>query len=102
MVATATDKKNVIKEIMQNEQVRSRGKEAADAVKACTTHHHRLSSTLVERIITGRPDELSIFSAALQFLEKDTGLKVNVVAADACAHEKAGAALPFKPAIIIE
>jgi len=71
MVATAQDKKNVIREIMQHEEVRSRGKEAADAVRQCTTHYHRLSSTLVDRIINNRPDEFNVFSQAKAFLEKD-------------------------------
>lgn len=102
MVATAADKKNVIREVMQNEEVRSRGKEAADAVRACTTHCHRLSSDLVERIVAQRPDEMAIFTAAREFLENDIGMKVSIVASADCNHEKAGAALPFKPAIIIE
>ena len=102
MVATSEDKKNVIREIMQHEQVRSRGKEAADTVRQCTTHYHRLSSSLTEGIIAYHPDEHAIFSAAKEFLETDIGLTVEVTAADDCAHEKARTALPFKPAIIIE
>ncbi|MFH0966210.1 MAG: leucine--tRNA ligase [Methanobacteriota archaeon] len=102
MVATADDKKNVIKEIMQHEEVRSRGKEAADAVRQCTTHFHRLSSTLVDQIIENRPDEYRIFSDGKEFLEIDLGLKVEIVSAEESMHEKARAALPFKPAIIIE
>jgi len=102
MVATAEDKKNVIKEIMQDEEVRSRGKDAADAVRQCTTHYHRLSSSLVDRIIQDRPDECEVFSVAREFLENDLGLKVEVVSAQDSMHEKARAALPFKPAIIIE
>jgi len=102
MVATAQDKKNVIREIMQHEEVRSRGKEAADAVRQCTTHYHRLSSTLVDRIINNRPDEFNVFSQAKAFLEKDLALSVEVVTAQDSMHEKAHAALPFKPAIIIE
>lgn len=102
MIASSEDKKNVIREIMQHEQVRSRGKEAADAVKQCTTLYHRLSSTLAEEIISHRPDEFSIFTGAKEFLENDIGLKVIVTTAEESGHEKARTALPFKPAIIIE
>lgn len=101
MIASATDKKNVIKEIMQHEQVRTRGKEAADTVRNCTTHFHRLSSALVDRIITNKPDEYAVFTAAREFLEKDFGLTFSIIPAETCSHEKAGYALPFKPAIII-
>ncbi len=102
MAAGAEDKKNVIREIMQNESVRSRGKEAADAVKQCTTHIHRLPPELVDKILAAVPDELVVFTGAKEFLAKEFGLVVEVVTADTCDHPKAGAALPFKPAIIIE
>ncbi len=102
MIASAPDKKNVMREIMQNESVRARGKEAADAVKNCTTHYHRLSSELVDQIVASRPDELAVFTAAQKFLESEFNLKFSVVTAENCPHEKAGYALPFKPAIIIE
>jgi leucyl-tRNA synthetase len=102
MIATTTDQKNVIREIMHHEDVRSHGREAADAVRQCTTLHHRLSPVLVNRIMENRPDELQIFTDARGFLEKDLGLTVGVVSAEESTHEKARAALPFKPAIIIE
>jgi len=102
MIASAPDKKNVMREIMQQENVRARGKEAADAVKNCTTHYHRLSSELVDQIISNKPDELAVFTAAQKFLESEFNLKFTIVAAENFPHEKAGYALPFKPAIIIE
>jgi leucyl-tRNA synthetase len=102
MIATAPDKKNIMREIMQHEQVRARGKEAADTVKNCTTHYHRLSSELVDRIIANKPDELATFIEAQKFLESEFNLKFTLVTADECVHDKAGYALPFKPAIIIE
>ncbi|MDD1729496.1 MAG: leucine--tRNA ligase, partial [Methanospirillum sp.] len=102
MIASATDKKNVMREIMQKEQVRERGKAAADAVKNCTTHYHRLSSELVDQVISNQPDEITIFTAAQKFLETEFGVPFTIVQAEECSHEKAGYALPFKPAIIIE
>ena len=102
MIASAPDKKNVMREIMQQESVRARGKEAADAVKNCTTHYHRLSSELALQIVENRPDELAIFTAAQKFLENEFNLKFTMVAAENSSLEKAGNALPYKPAIIIE
>ena len=101
MIASAEDKKNVMKEIMQQESIRSRGKEAADAVKQCTTHYHRLSGDLVDRIIANRADEFTVFSEAKEFLKKDLGLEIEVVLSQESSHDKARAALPFKPAIIL-
>jgi len=91
-----------MREIMQHEQVRARGKEAVDTVKNCTTHYHRLSSELVDRIVANKPDELETFIEAQKFLETEFNLKFTLVTADECVHDKAGYALPFKPAIIIE
>ncbi|HWQ64553.1 MAG TPA: leucine--tRNA ligase [Methanospirillum sp.] len=102
LIASAPDKKNVMREIMQQESVRARGKEAADAVKNCTNHYHRLSSELALQIVESRPDELAVFTAAQKFLENEFNLKFTMVAAENCSHEKAGNALPYKPAIIIE
>ena len=102
MICSAKDKKNVIRDIMQVGEIKSRGKEATDAVKQCTTHYHRLSPESSGRLTAHRPDELSIFTKAHTFLEKEFNLTIEVVAADKCQHEKAKAALPFKPAIIIE
>lgn len=102
LIARAPDKKNVIRDVMQNEEIKARGKEAADAVKQCTNLFHKLPSDLVDRIIAHKPDELAVFKGAAAFLAEDTKLEIEVIPADACQHMKAGSALPFKPAIIIE
>jgi len=102
LIANAEDRKNVIRDVMQKEDIKSRGKEAADAVKQCTNLFHKLPSDLVERILQNRPDELSIFQSAAEFLSKDTNLEIEVSKSEDCRHMKAGSALPFKPAIIIE
>ncbi|MBP9009329.1 MAG: class I tRNA ligase family protein, partial [Methanospirillum sp.] len=102
LIAGAPDKKNVIRDVMQNEEIKSRGKEAADAVKQCTNLFHKLPSDLVDQIVAHKPDELAVFKGAAAFLAEDTKLEIEVIPADACQHMKAGSALPFKPAIIIE
>ena len=47
-------------------------------------------------------DEDAVFTAAKEFIEKETGLTVEVVAAETSGHAKAKSALPFKPAIVVE
>jgi leucyl-tRNA synthetase len=102
MIAKATDKKNVIRDVMHKEEIRSRGKEAADAVKQCAVLYHKLPTELVEKITGYKPNELEIFTKAATFLSKEYNLEIEVVPADASGHTKAGSALPYKPAIIIE
>jgi len=78
------------------------GKDATDAVKQCTTLIHRLPPQIVEALSKGDLDEENIFNRAKIFLEKEFSIPVTVVPADPGKYAKAAAALPFKPAIIIE
>jgi leucyl-tRNA synthetase len=101
-IARSHDKSHVIREIMKNETMRIRGKEATDAAKQCTTLIHRLPPWIVDAIPDGGLDEQKIFDQARSFLEKEFGIRVSVVPADPAMYAKAASALPFKPAIIIE
>lgn len=102
IIAGSSDRKAGVAEIMKDEEMRARGKAAADAAKQCTTLVHRLPPQLIEQLLDGAPDELALFSAARGFLEESFGIPVKIVGAEESAHAKAGSALPFKPAIIIE
>jgi leucyl-tRNA synthetase len=101
-IAHAADKNTVIKEIMKDPSMRSRGKEATDTARQCTTLIHRLPPQLVEQLATGSLDEKAVFELAQVFLEKEFGVPVRIVDAGESMHAKAGSALPFKPAIVIE
>jgi len=101
-VARSEDKNQVMKEVMKDEAMRGRGKEATDAAKQCTTLIHRLPPQIVEGLLSQSLDELKIFEEAREFLSKEFGMNVRVVPADPAVHAKAALALPFKPAIIIE
>lgn len=101
-IARSDDRSQVIKEIMKDETMRMHGKDATDAVKQCTTLIHRLPPQIVEAISKEGLDEENIFNKAKSFLEKEFGIPVTVVPADPQTYAKAAAALPFKPAIIIE
>jgi leucyl-tRNA synthetase len=101
-IALSGDRSQVIKEIMKDEKMRMHGKDATDAVKQCTTLIHRLPPQIVEALSKGGLDEEKIFKRATSFLEKEFGIPVTVVPADPGTYSKAAAALPFKPAILIE
>ena len=102
LIAKAHDRNTVIKEIMKDDAMRRRGKEATDAAKQCTTLIHRLPPHVIEPLTREPINELDIFEAAKGFLEKEFGVPVHVTAAESSEHAKAATALPFKPAIVIE
>jgi leucyl-tRNA synthetase len=102
VIAKADDRNTVIRDIMKNDAMRRRGKEATDAVKQCTTLIHRLPPQVVGSLTQERVNEKEIFEAAKRFLEKEFGVPVHITEAESSEHAKAATALPFKPAIIIE
>jgi leucyl-tRNA synthetase len=102
LIARSGDRSQVVKEIMKDEKMRLLGKDATDAIRQCTTLIHRLPPQLVEALSSGGIDEENIFNNAKSFLEKEFGVPVNIIPANPEKYAKAAAALPFKPAIIIE
>ncbi len=102
IIASASDRKKVMGEIMKNEEMRNRGKEATDAAKQITNQIHRFPPELVSTIMETGPDELTVFSEVKDFLEREFGVSVSVVSAEESSHPKARAALPFKPAIVVQ
>jgi leucyl-tRNA synthetase len=82
--------------------MRKRGKVVTDAIRQCTTLIHRLPPQVVSRLVQEMPDEIAVFSAAAEFLSREFGVPVTVQDADESGHQKAGSALPFKPAIVVE
>jgi len=101
IIAKAEDRNLVVKEVMKNDAMRRRGKEATDAVKQCTTLIHRLPPHVVGPLTQERVNEKEVFEAAKGFLEKEFGVPVHITEAESSEHTKAATALPFKPAIII-
>ncbi len=101
-VATADDRNMVIPRIMKDDAMRKRGKEATDAVKQCTTLIHRLPPHVIEPLTREKMNEMAVFEAAKDFLEKEFHVPVHITDAESSVHAKAASALPFKPAIIIE
>jgi leucyl-tRNA synthetase len=101
-VARSADRTTVIKEIMKNDAMKKRGKEATDAAKQCTTLIHRLPPQVVEPLSKEPLNERAVFESAQAFLEHEFGVPVHITDAGSSGHAKALTALPFKPAIIIE
>jgi len=102
IIAKSNDRTTLIKEIMTDDAMRRRGKEATDAVKQCTTLIHRLPPHIVELLARESINEMAVFEAAKIFLEEEFGVPVHITEAESSEHAKAVTALPFKPAIIIE
>jgi leucyl-tRNA synthetase len=101
-IANAHDRTTVIREIMKDDTMRRRGREATDAAKQCTTLIHRLPPQVVESLAREQINEAQIFEAAKKFLEKEFGVLIRITDAESSTHVKAATALPFKPAIIFE
>ena len=101
-IARASDKNTVIREIMKDDAMRRRGKDATDAAKQCTTLIHRLPPQVVGPLVREPISEQAVFESARAFLEQEFGVPVHVTEAETSGHVKALTALPFKPAIIIE
>ena len=102
LIAKSPDRNTVIREIMKDDAMRKRGKDATDAAKQCTTLIHRLPPHVVGPLAKEPIDELAVFQAAKGFLEKEFGVPVHVNQSESSEHAKSATALPFKPAIIIE
>jgi leucyl-tRNA synthetase len=102
IIAKANDRNTAIKEIMKDDSMRRRGKEASDTAKQCTTLIHRLPPYVVEPLTREPINEKAVFEAAKEFLEREFGVPVRITQAESSDHPKAASALPFKPAIIIE
>ncbi|MDO9324263.1 MAG: leucine--tRNA ligase [Methanoregula sp.] len=101
-IAIASDRTTVIKEIMKDDSMKKRGKEATDAAKQCTTLIHRLPPQVVAPLAQDPINEHAVFEDAKAFLEQVFGVPVHITDAEESGHVKALTALPFKPAIIIE
>ncbi|MDK2915538.1 MAG: leucyl-tRNA synthetase [Euryarchaeota archaeon] len=102
IIAASADKTRVMRDIMQNEEMRKRGREATDAAKQITKHVLKLPPELVKQLQESSLDEQAILEGARAFLEREFGVPVKVLTAEASTHPKASGALPFKPAIVIE
>jgi len=101
-IAASEDKNTVVKEIMKDENMRKRGKDATDAAKQITTLIHRLPPHVVEPLLREPISEKAVFESARSFLEQEFAVPVHIVEAEGSGHVKALTALPFKPSIIIE
>ncbi|QSZ66774.1 leucine--tRNA ligase [Methanofollis aquaemaris] len=102
IIAGAADPKQAVKLVMADEGLRGKGKEAADAAKQVTKFIHRLPPELVESVAAHGLDEMAVLSAAQEFLQREFNVPVRILQAEGSGEMKADAALPFKPAIVIE
>ncbi len=102
IIAASTDRTKAVREVMQNEGLRKRSREAADATKQITKLILKLPPELLRQLQATPLGEQAILEEARQFLEHEFGVPIAIQDAAESAHPKASGALPFKPAIVIE
>ncbi|MDD1718063.1 MAG: class I tRNA ligase family protein, partial [Methanoregulaceae archaeon] len=101
-IASAPDRTQVVKEVMKDAGMRKRGKAATMAITQITTLIHRLGPDLVAQLRETPIHEKEFFEASREFLRREFGVPVHVIEGGEGMHPKAGGAIPFKPAIVIE
>ncbi len=101
-LARQRDSRGAVQEVMQNPEMRKRGKTAAETVKQTANLIHRLPPDLIARLVDLPIDENEVFSAAAPFLERDLGVQVQILSSEVSGHPKGRGALPFKPALLLE
>ncbi len=101
-LAQQRDSRDAVREVMQNPEMRKRGKTAAETVKQTANLIHRLPPDLIARLVDLPIDENEVFSAAAPFLERDLGVQVQILSSEVSGHPKGRGALPFKPALLLE
>jgi leucyl-tRNA synthetase len=100
-IAASPGKRDVVRDIMKDPGMRTRGKEAAEVVKQITALVHRLPPDQVGGLLAHPLDEMKVFEAAREFFGREFRVEVKVLPAEKSDHAKARAALPYKPAIVI-
>jgi leucyl-tRNA synthetase len=101
-LAQHRDSRDAVREVMQDPEMRKRGKVAAETAKQIATLIHRLPPDLVARLIEQPLDEKEIFTSAIPFLERDLGVQVRIVSSEESDHPRGKGALPYKPALLLE
>jgi leucyl-tRNA synthetase len=101
-IAGSPEKREVVREIMKDEAMRKRGKEAAEAVKQITALVHKFPPDQVEGLLSHPLDEKKVFEGARDLFEREFRAPVRILPAEDSKHPKARLALPYKPAIVIE
>ncbi|TAJ44852.1 leucine--tRNA ligase [Methanofollis fontis] len=102
LIAGAEDRTDAVRFVMAEEGLKRHGKAAVNATRQITKFIHRLPPHLVTDLNAGLIEEKAVFEAAQEFLEREFGVQVQILDADGSGEPKADAALPFKPAIVIE
>ncbi len=88
--------KAIISAVMQDEEVRKRGKEGAKYVQGLAKNIARLGPVLEKE------DEVNALEECIETLEEEFKCKVEIIEAEESKVEKAGQAAPGKPAIYVE
>ena len=91
-----------MKEIMKNDEMKKRGREAIDAAKQCTTLIHRLPPQVVKPLAKESVNERAVFEAAQEFLEQEFGVRSTSPMPNQASMPKGPLPCRCSPAIVIE
>jgi len=87
----------LIKEVMQDQDVRKRGQEAVAYVQYLGKH----SQELLPHVLTAS-EEISALTDAKEYLKRQFNAEIVVENAESSSNQKAKSAVPLKPAIFVE
>ncbi|MCD6576267.1 MAG: leucine--tRNA ligase [Nanoarchaeota archaeon] len=95
--AKKSNLKEIIQTAMQNEKIKSHGKEATVLIQKLMKNINKLPEMIIDK-----KDETELLKEAVEFLKNEFGCEVIVKDADESKENKAKQALPNKPAILVE
>ncbi len=87
----------LIKEVMQNPEVKKRGREAVTYVQYLGKHSQELMS-----MVLSASEENAALTDAKEYLKKQFNAEIIIENAEASSNPKAKSAIPLKPAIFVE
>lgn len=87
----------IIKEIMNDQSLREKAKDVNKIILACIKDPSKLPE-----FVTSQQEEFKSLKESVEFLQKETGMAIEIEKAEESSEQKANAGIPGKPAIVIQ
>ncbi len=87
----------IMREVMQDENLRDNAKDVGKIITFFVSSPEKL-----QFVVAGASKEFSHLKSAADFLKQEFNFEIHVVKAEESSEEKAGHAMPGKPAILVE
>ena len=87
----------IMKQVLAEEKMKIKGKEISSIVLSLLKDVSKIPT-----LVTSQAEELKVLKEAKEFLEKETGCRVEIIAGEKSEHLKAKSAWPGKPGILVE